>query len=51
MPSQIWHYLEILQQFIDVCRDKTATNIATVLAQAYLSKLHSETTSLLDVAA
>src|SRR3990167_3275004 len=36
--SDTWHYLEILQQFIDACWDKTAATYATVLAQVYFNK-------------
>ena len=49
--SETWHYLEILQQFIDACWDKTAATVATTLTQAYFNKLHTETSSLLAVAA
>jgi hypothetical protein len=49
--SDTWHYLEILQQFIDVCWDQTVTTFATVLAHIYFNKLHTETSSLLAAAA
>lgn len=46
-----WRYLEILQQFIEVCCDKTAATYAAVLAQDFVNKLHAETSSLLGAAA
>ena len=49
--SDTWHYLEILQQFIDVCWDKTAATFATALTHVYFNKLHIETSSLLGMAA
>lgn len=41
--SENWHYLEILKWFVETCWDKTAADYATVLAQGYFNKLHTET--------
>jgi hypothetical protein len=45
-------YHEILQWFVDACWDvNPAAVVAAGLLEHHFSKLHTETTSLLDVAA